>query len=214
MIYLLSDIHAGLEHIDGLRHYLDNADESDLLIILGDVGVRFEDTPENREFDRLFLSSSRRIAFIDGNHENFDYINSCPEEDWAGGRVHRLTDNIVHLERGYVYRTDGFSFFTFGGCSSSDSWRESGPWYPEESPSSEELRRAYSNLDSVGRRVDFVLTHKYQSEHDERDGELFRLCSFIEESVEYRHWYAGHWHVERKRDEKHTFIYNSLIKLG
>ena len=101
MIYLLSDQHGG-ENIGELTKYLDTAGDDDLLIILGDVGVRFRDTEENRAFDELFLSSKKKIAFLDGNHENFDYIYSFPEEDWCGGRVHRLTENIVHLERGYI----------------------------------------------------------------------------------------------------------------
>ena len=119
MIYLLSDIHAGeTSAIDGLRRYFEIAGNDDILIILGDVGVGFEDTEQNREFDELFLSSTKKIAFLDGNHENFAYINSFPEEDWSGGRVHRLTDNIVHLERGYVYEIEGKRFFTFGGWAS------------------------------------------------------------------------------------------------
>lgn len=212
MIYLLSDQHGG-ERVGELTKYLEMATDDDLLIILGDVGVKFRDTEENRAFDELFLSSKKKIAFLDGNHENFDFIYSHPEEKWCGGKVHRLTENIVHLERGYIYEIDGKSFFVFGGCNSSLKWRELGLWWAEEAPTEEELARAYANLDKCGRKVDYVLTHKYEVGKGTRTNELLELCRFIDENVDFGHYYAGHWHVTRKEDERHTFVYDTLIPI-
>ena len=73
MIRFLSDQHGG-ERLGELEKYLSTESDSDLLIILGDVGLRFADTEENRQFDEMFLSSKKKIAFIDGNHENFKYL--------------------------------------------------------------------------------------------------------------------------------------------
>lgn len=212
MIYFLSDQHGG-EKIGELQKYLNTARDDDLLIVLGDVGLRFRDTDENRAFDELFLSSNKKIAFLDGNHENFDYIYSFPEEDWCGGRVHRLTENIVHLERGYIYGIDGKSFFVFGGCNSSAKWRELGLWWSQEAPTEEELARAYSNLRACGYKVDYVLTHKYEEGKGTRTEELLSLCRFIDEKVDFKHYYAGHWHTTRRVDEKHTFVYDTIIPL-
>lgn len=212
MIYFLSDQHGG-EKIGELQKYLNTARDDDLLIVLGDVGLRFRDTDENRAFDEMFLSSKKKIAFLDGNHENFDYIYSFPEEDWCGGRVHRLTENIVHLERGYIYGIDGKSFFVFGGCNSSAKWRELGLWWSQEAPTEEELARAYSNLRACGYKVDYVLTHKYEEGKGTRTEELLSLCRFIDEKVDFKHYYAGHWHTTRREDEKHTFVYDTIIPL-
>lgn len=212
MIYFLSDQHGG-EKIGELQKYLNTARDDDLLIVLGDVGLRFRDTDENRAFDELFLSSNKKIAFLDGNHENFDYIYSFPEEDWCGGRVHRLTENIVHLERGYIYGIDGKSFFVFGGCNSSAKWRELGLWWSQEAPTEEELARAYSNLRACGYKVDYVLTHKYEEGKGTRTEELLSLCRFIDEKVDFKHYYAGHWHTTRREDKKHTFVYDTIIPL-
>ena len=54
------------------------------------------------------------VYFIDGNHENFKYLYSFPEENWGGGVIHRITDNIIHLNtslsidhiKDYKYNTD------------------------------------------------------------------------------------------------------------
>ena len=212
MIYFLSDQHGG-ERVGELTKYLDEAGDDDLLIILGDVGVKFRDTEENRAFDELLLSSKKKIAIMDGNHENFKFIYSHPEEDWCGGRVHRLTENIVHLERGYIYEIFGKSFFVFGGCRSSQKWKDLGLWQEEEAPTEEELSRAYSNLERVRYKVDCVLTHKYELGRGTRTEGLFDLCTFIDERVDFGHWYAGHWHVYKSVDEKHTYVYDSLVAL-
>ena len=212
MIYFLSDQHGG-EKIGDLKKYLDTAGDGDLLIILGDIGLKFRDTEENRAFDELVLSANKKIAFLDGNHENFKYIYSFPEEEWRGGKVHRLTENVVHLERGYVYEIDGRSFFVFGGCKSSLKWKELGLWQPEEAPTEEEIERAYSNLKKYGNKVDYILTHKYEVGKGTRTEELLELCAFIDKEVEFNHWYAGHWHANKPEDEKHTFIYDVLTPL-
>ena len=128
MIYFISDIHEDINFV-GLKKYLDIATDDDLLIVLGDIGLNFRDTPENQSFTQEFLSIKKNIAFIEGNHENFDYLNSFPTEEWKGGTVNRLSKNIVRLMRGNVYEIDGFKFFTFGGCKSSAKWKEKGLWH-------------------------------------------------------------------------------------
>ena len=212
MIYLLADQHGG-EAIGDLERFISTASDDDLLIVLGDIGLAFTDTEENRRFDELVLTSQRKIAFLDGNHENFKYIYSFPEEEWCGGKVHRLSENVVHLERGYVYEINGKTFFVFGGCNSSQGWRDRGLWQHEEAPTKEELDRAYASLDACGRRVDYVLMHKYETGRGTRTEELLELCSFIDREIEFKHFYAGHWHTNEVLDDKHTLVYDRLCRV-
>ena len=60
------------------------------------------------------------VLFVDGNHENFDLLNSYPVEIWKGGKVHRVKPNITHLMRGQVFEIEGKTIFTFGGATSID----------------------------------------------------------------------------------------------
>ena len=214
MIYFLSDPHGQWEFA-GLQQYLNVATERDLLIILGDVGLHFEPTAENREFTERFLSVSKNIAFVDGNHENFDYLSSLPEEEWHGGTVRRLNKNIVQLKRGNVYSIQGKRFFTFGGCKSSAKWKEMGLWYPDEEASSAELALAYGNLHKWNYSVDYVLTHTYEKIRggEETLSPLQLLTSFIEHRVRFKCWYFGHAHHNIKVDEKHRMIYDELTAL-
>ncbi len=214
MIYLLSDLH-GEKDFPGLNDYLNIATDSDLLIILGDIELNFEKTEKNLEFTEFFLSIKKNIAFIDGNHENFEYLHSFPEEEWNGGKVGRISENIVHLKRGNIYKIEGKTFFTFGGCKSTSVWKEMGLWYPEEEASEEEIKLAYENLKAHKHCVDYILTHKY--EQTPPTGivcvEYQKLTEFINENVKFKKWYAGHWHQKKKLDEKHIFLYDELLTL-
>ena len=213
MIRFISDPHGG-QDMDGLNTYLANCREDDLLIILGDMELHFRDTDMNREFTAFFENLPCQIAFIDGNHENFDHLYGLPEEDWCGGRVHRLSPNIVHLMRGYVFEIEGHTFFTMGGCTSTQKWKDSGLWWPQEEPTAEEIARGYKNLNKHGNRVDYVLTHKYRLEKPEADPMTLQgLTNFIEENVTYRHWYCGHWHKTDFPDDRHTVVFQDVIDL-
>ena len=212
MIYFLSDFHG--ERFDALEEYAKNYKDGDLLIVLGDVGLRFENTEENRIFTEYFLSIDKPIAIVEGNHENHAYLNSFPEEFWHGGKVNRLSKNIVRLCRGNIFEIDGKSFFVMGGCKSSAKWKEMGLWFEGENPSEAEVSLAYENLKKRGNRVDYILTHKYSPEmHSDNPLTLEGLVNFIENNVSFSHWYAGHWHTERFYDDRHTIVYNRLYPL-
>ena len=217
MIYLTSDLHGDLT-LSGFTEYLERATDADTLIILGDTELSFRDTPENRAFTEEFLAIEKNIAIIDGNHENHPFLRSFPVEEKWGAPVYRLSPYIVCLQRGYIYEIEGKRLFIMGGCKSSDRWREWGLLYPFEEPSDEELARAYASLDEAGGRVDFVLTHKYNKHRPEEYDDslvhkLMRLEEYIDNNVEYKHWYYGHGHRNLEIDDRHTMVYDRLVKL-
>lgn len=209
MIYLLSDLHGELDFA-AFDTYLQEDHTRDLLVILGDVGLKLEKTEENEAFTRRFLAAQCPIALVDGNHENFDYLYSFPVEDWQGGKVHRLTPNIVHLMRGHIFRLEGSSFFVFGGCKSSPKWKAQGKWFPQEVPGPEEYARAYASLKKYGNRVDYILTHKYYDDPEDPHlvPEQYRLNQYIDDCVDFKQWYSGHIHKNHIFDARHRMIYN------
>lgn len=212
MIYLLSDIHGDM-NFNGLKEYIQTAGEDDLLIILGDTGLMYAERENFKEFTKFFLSIKKNIAFIDGNHENFDFIESFPEEDWNGGKVHRLTESIVHLKRGNVFTLEDKIFFVMGGCKSSDKWKEMGLWYKREEPTAEEIKEGIENLEKCGNKVDFVLTHKYEKPSDNPEFlTLEYLTKYIDENVDFAHWYSGHWH-HSQLNHRHSMVYDKLLCL-
>lgn len=212
MIYLISDLHSG-GSTRGLEKYLAESGEGDILVILGDVGLAFERTEDNRRFTEYFLSLEKPIAFIDGNHENHPYLRSFPKDVAYGGPVYRLTSSIVYLQRGNIYEIEGKTFFVMGGCKSSAIWAERGLLYPHEEPYAEEVVLAYKNLNIHNNRVDYVLTHQYKKDTEPKQSPtpLEELTAYIDSNISFTHWYAGHDHTNAKKDDLHTIVYDEPI---
>lgn len=170
--------------------------------------------------------------FIDGNHENFEELNKYPIEYWNGGKIHKIKDNIYHLIRGQVYNIDGIKIFVMGGGTSIDKHLrvEGESWWKEEMPTMEEYNEALDNLEKCNYEVDYVLTHSaptnilYRINSSFRTDELTNfLYSLVRRSIydinndsnilKYKHWYIGHYHIDKNIDEKHTVLFNEIKKL-
>ena len=123
MIYVTGDTHADFKRFSTRRFpEQDELTKDDFIIICGDFGGVWHDCPEERYWLDWLSDKPFTTLFVDGNHENFDRLNSGEFEtvDFHGGRAHKIRDSIYHLMRGYVFDLDNKSFFAFGGASSHD----------------------------------------------------------------------------------------------
>ena len=196
---------------------------NDYVIIAGDFGAVWNLKTLNKDLEP-YQNLPFTVLFVDGNHENFDLLNSYPITEWNGGKVHVIRDNIIHLMRGQVYNIENKTFFTFGGGTSIDrDYRIEGiSWWKQEMPSYEEFLEGVENLKSVNNTVDYIVTHaapeKAMYYPALRNMWLTKLCeenkllSRFEETVNYKHWYFGHYHIDAKVTYNKTAIYNSVIK--
>ena len=66
---------------------------------------------------------------------------SYPEEEYAGGRVHRIGTNLRHLMRGELFTIEGKKIFAFGGGESieKEDRVKAGKWWEREMPTLEEM---------------------------------------------------------------------------
>lgn len=216
MIYLSSDLHAGL-HWGAFADF--TGEKEDTVILLGDTGVFWDESKESKAFLLDLIAKKCRILCVDGNHENFDRLYEIPEEEWNGGKVRRIHDNILYLSRGYIFEIEGKRFFVMGGSASGAKTKAEGIWWEAEYPSEDELWEAYRNLEKA--KIDYVLTHTYflPRHREERDfsklspNTLERLFDYIDVNIDFKHWFFGHWHFDRALDEKHTGVFNQLLPL-
>ncbi len=103
-------------------------------------------------------------------------------------------------------------------------------WWEQELPTEDELCEGRENLSKVGYVVDYVITHcmagRMQdklAQHDrdsylsdrvyERDI-LTDYFDELEERLQYQRWFCGHYHVNLALDDKHTILYNRMIRLS
>ncbi len=227
MIYVTGDTH-GDHDFAKLAIFAENhagLTKNDYVIIAGDFGGIWKEelmeqtlTPyENLPFT---------VLFVDGNHENFDIINSFPVIEWCGGKVHKIKPNIIHLMRGQVFTIEGKTMFTFGGATSIDKGfrRENISWWEAEMPNRAEIEEGLANLEKYNNCVDYIITHACDeaalyhpplrsSSKAMRTYPENRVLSIFNDRVEYKHWYFGHYHLDGDLNDKKTVLYQKIVEL-
>lgn len=123
MIYVTGDTHSDFKRFSTSK-FTDQKymTKSDIVIICGDFGGIWKDTPEERHWLDWLNDKPFTTIYVDGNHENFDryYSDEFETIEYCGGRVQKIRDSIFHLLRGEIYEIQGKKFFAFGGASSHD----------------------------------------------------------------------------------------------
>lgn len=199
--------------------------DEDYLIICGDVcacGFMASDEAETRKVLRNLPVTT---LFVDGNHENFEQLNSYSVDTWNGGKVHFIESGIIHLMRGQVYDIDGTRFFTFGGAYSIDkaSRTEGVTWFPEEIPNRKEYEEGWHNLEKADWQVDYILTHTGPREvvaamgyGELSDGEveLRQYLQRVADNTEFTAWYFGHFHEDAEIEDMFYCLYDELVVLN
>lgn len=213
-----------------LKSSLEKLSKGDKLIVLGDFGFVFYSFDFKRNW---YISEEKKLKkaqkyckeneitllFVDGNHENFNRLNEYENTELFGGKVHKIKDNIFHLKRGEVFKIEDKTFFVMGGANSIDKVNRvlNLDWWESEIPSREEFENGLVNLDKVKWNVDYILTHTiFEDLIEHLDCNKFRFRNdmnkyfqILKDECEYKHWYFGHFHLDRQVDEKHTCLYNT-----
>lgn len=190
MIYITGDTHGDV-HRFSMEFFPEQKEmtKDDVLIICGDFGLVWgyagEDRSENYWLKWLEEKPFTTV-FVDGNHENFDRLNTYPVKEWNGGMVHEIRPHVLHLMRGEVFTIQGKKFFAFGGASSHDisdgiidgakaNWKEKCKeldrrgkymyrikgisWWEQELPMQEEMDHGKEKLKENNMEVDYIISH-------------------------------------------------------
>ncbi len=226
MLFIASDIH-GIINIDVLKkdNFPVQAGEEDYLLICGDAGIVWDGGQQDEKLKQWYDSQIYTTLFVDGNHENFDLLNCYPISYWKRGKIHRISDKIIHLMRGQVYEgiVDKEKIFVFGGAFSIKKLRGDYkvPIWNEEMPVEHEYNEGKTNLLKCGFSVDYIFTHSCPkscltelpaSYYDEGEKELNDYLEWIHEHVKYRSWCFGHFHCDKKIGNL-TALYKKIVRI-
>jgi len=228
-MYITGDMHGFPERMNNMEYpYNRDLGEGDILFQLGDFGYEFYGTQKESDVLDDMAKKPYTIAYIDGNHENYDLLKSHAVEMWNGGKVHVIrrdingNQKVVHLMRGQVYQVNGKTIFTFGGAYTPDRYRRKKgiDVWDEELPTDEEMKEGLENLKANNNKVDFIFTHTLPEESlgefyrpDEAEKRLTSYLEEIRETVSYEHWYAGHLHLDKRLFRRQTVLSFGVIDL-
>ncbi|OAA84701.1 metallophosphoesterase family protein [Clostridium ljungdahlii] len=229
MIYVTGDTHIphDIHKLDINNFPQQKAmNKDDYVIICGDFGGIWNESKEELYWRKWLKSRNFTTLFVDGNHENFDLLNSFPVEKWNGGKIHKINASIYHLMRGQVYTINGLKLFTIGGASSVDKENRirSISWWEEELPDYAQCEEGLNNLEKNNWQVDYIMTHTCPTTILNKITEIFgfqpkpedavnKYLEVIEEKCKYNHWYFGHFHEDIEVDDKHTLVYEKIIRI-
>ena len=219
MIFITGDTHGDVDYKKLLKLKEKNLSYDDYLIICGDAAICWSPQSFQYHLD-LYNGIGCTIIYIDGNHENFSMLAQCPLVEYKGALMHQIDEHIFHVLRGEIMTIDNKTFFCLGGACSIDKMYRTPylSWWPEEEITYHDIGNAIANLEKVDNKVDYVITHCCDT-HTVIKAFGFRrdICSdqltFIDKAVEYKHWFFGHYHFDRKITDKKTCLYQDIIEI-
>jgi 3-oxoacid CoA-transferase subunit A len=227
MVYITGDIHRQLSPIYNLFSTY-NPSEDDIIVLLGDVGINYIDEVEDSFIKNKLKNLKSTFFCIHGNHENRPQnIKSYHEIEWHGGRV-LIEDkfpNILFPVDGDIFELDGKQCIVIGGAYSVDKFYRLSmgmKWWSDEQPSEDTKR--YVEKQIKEHSVDVVFSHTcpykyiptecFLSGIDQTtvDNSTERWLDKIEDMLDYKAWYLGHWHTNKIVDKLH-FLYHDVETL-
>ena len=228
-IYITGDTHSGIDKrkLESKRFPEGKKlTKNDYVVILGDFGVW--NTKKSKDFLNWLESKKFTTLFVEGNHEDYEYLKTFPLVDMFGNKVRKINDSIYQLLRGEVYEIEGKRIFTFGGARSIDRFTacrvEGVDWFPEEECTYEEECKALDNLLKVSNKVDYIFTHTCSQSTLNELGQLYNIYiesydnqnKFLEEiknNIEYSAWAFGHIHKDYRVNQKEFAVYNKIMHI-
>ena len=224
MIYITGDTHGDIERFQDKS--LKKLTAEDIIIVCGDFGFIWQGGEKERKTLKALAKKKYTIAFIDGAHENFGRLRSYAQEQWNGGTIHRVANNIIHLMRGQYYTIGSTTVFTMGGGESEESeMNGEDAWSGGSLPDTSELVMGAANIDLHGGKVDVIISHepssKIKSILSDQDklgtmASINALNAFLEqlsENADYKKWYFGSLHIDKRITSKITAVYSDIIPL-
>lgn len=220
MIYLTGDLHGDLERFKSKE--MKKLKKGDTLIVCGDFGFLWNGSKKETSVLKKLSKLKYQILFVEGTHDNLDLIGQYPVEEWNGGKVRRIAENVLKLERGSVFTIEGKKLFAFGGGESTDmDIRVSdGTWWPQELPEMSEIDAAWAELARHDNQVDVIITHEcsstvrrfidMDSDHTNLMIHFFdQLC----EKVEFKRWYFGCYHTDKVIPPRYYAMFEKVLPL-
>lgn len=222
--FVTGDIHGD---ITSVIRFIEKYDltKDDNIIVLGDFGIFWRADMQDAQFKIEQYERSCNgvhLYWIDGNHENFNIINS-----WnCKGVIYNNSEHIHYCPRGSVLNINGKKALCIGGADSVDKFwrRENIEWWADEAISDEDVDRVAPDY------YDYVFTHCCPyDEVQQSKCWLFTLSNISESNaihysekqlqkmfnkIDFGHHYYAHYHVNKQTSEKHTCLYEDFIELN
>ena len=140
LIGFIGDIHGRWDDLYRDVQLLTDAG-AEMLIQVGDFGCWHPDKHMSVAYTWDDLKLAVPVHWIDGNHEDFPFLQSMVE--WDLPEPQPVAENLIYIPRGTILELGGLRFGFLGGAASVDRMQRilGRDWFPEELPSYAEAMR-------------------------------------------------------------------------
>lgn len=198
--------------------------KDDIIIICGDAGFLWNNTKETQYWDDWAEDRPFTIISCFGNHSNYTALRSIPITTWNGAKVRKVRPHVMYIENGEILTLNNQTFFFQGGAHSIDkAYRTLGiSYWEEEIPSYQEFQHAAANLQKYNDKIDYIISHTGPNSlvhhlfpyEDATDPVTNFLEKYVNDCVEFKRWFLGHFHIDRSyENQKYNILYNDIIEL-
>lgn len=225
-IFLTGDLHGEVNRLLYFNDFNLGLTKDDILIVLGDFGLIWEDKERTTKMlETLGELLDYTLAFVDGNHENFELIEELETiSQWNKGYVGKLPGGIIHLIRGEIYNINGKRIGVCGGANSVDLWhrKEHESWWKEEDITNDDIDNFMLNLNNDN-NLDIMLSHTCPAEilplvalYSDANGKKVPIRNAeaqlekINKMINVNKWYFGHWHRDLELDNKYIIMFKGI----
>lgn len=227
MVYITGDIHGDTRRIKNLCEEYQLTVE-DTVVILGDVGANYYLDERDCRMKQDLSNLEPAILCIHGNHEaRPETIAGYIEKKWNCGTVFYQLEypNLLFAKDGEIFDLGGNMCLVIGGAYSVDKFYRQArgwAWWPDEQPSLEVKQLVEERIKT--KKIDVILSHTCPAKYiptecflpavDQSavDQSTEKWLDQIEESTDYKAWFCGHWHTN-KRIDKMLFLFQGIERL-
>lgn len=229
MVYITGDKHAEFDNV--INFCVKNrTTKDDIMIILGDAGINYYANELDLPLKNKLKETSITFFCIHGNHEERpENIESYKTKKFLNGLVYYEEEfpNILFAKDGEIYDINNKKVLVIGGAYSIDKYYRLAygyNWYESEQPSEETKKKVFDLINKI-KKVDIVLTHTCPYKYIPRemflsgvdqtkvDNSTEEFLNKVEELLEYKKWYCGHYHTDKIVD-KIRFMFNDIIEFN
>lgn len=184
----------------------------------------------HENFNRIFSNEFSEIDFGQNKATQIDQsvlylkrgqiyrIDGFSFFTFGGAISHDIINGIID-ERDYATKQEFRKVVRKCRKNNSDFRINNVSWWADEQADYEIQSQAFNNINN--NKIDFIITHaaprsialSYFHKEVFHDDRTEPFLESIKDSVDFKHWYFGHYHQDKQINDKFTCVYNNIIPI-